>query len=197
MAKKKVEPLTPQQEKLAEDNYKLIFKCANYWKKKLDLPFEDCYDDCAESYMRSVRKFNPDLGWKFSTFYYTVAKSSMWKVMRDKRAQKRAANLNTLSTDKVMGFHPDGSDITLMDMLKSKSSLNNDFDKIALNESLAKLEERERICIELMYFKEVRQKDISALMGFTQAHVSRTIRSGLEKMRNELEEKKWRNQISI
>lgn len=182
-----VRKLNDKQRELASENYKMIYSAANRWYFRNTLStFEECYDACMDAYMKAVTLYDESKGCKFSTFYYEVAKGFILKAMRDAKAQKRLANQNTISIFREVSG--DTEKITLMDLMESKE---NQYAVIENFETLKTvwhlLDETERYCIAEYYFNGRIQSEIAATMGNTQVHVSRKIKEGIKKMRNELE----------
>ena len=61
--------------------------------------------------------------------------------------------------------------------------------RIAVNVALRRLSARERRVLERRFFDDLSQEDIASEIGISQVHVSRTIRSALERLRVELDDR--------
>jgi RNA polymerase sigma-B factor len=60
--------------------------------------------------------------------------------------------------------------------------------RVAVGVALQALSERERRVLERRFFDDLSQEDIASEIGISQVHVSRTIRSALERLRVELDD---------
>lgn len=78
------------------------------------------------------------------------------------------------------------SSVTAMDLLEDKSERAAIWDRLALRQCLAQLEERERQIILLRYYKNYTQARIAQLMGISQVQISRIESRTLEKLRKKM-----------
>ncbi len=69
----------------------------------------------------------------------------------------------------------------------NKDEYNQLVDKIALNEIISHLEDREREVVMLRFYKEQTQAQVGKILGITQVQVSRIEKKVLDKMRLKLE----------
>ncbi|WP_110953148.1 SigF/SigG family RNA polymerase sporulation sigma factor [Anaerosinus massiliensis] len=79
-----------------------------------------------------------------------------------------------------------GDQLLLLDQIKSNDSLeneNNNLEKIALQEVLKNLPERERNVIILRFYKDKTQAEIAKLIGLSQVQVSRIEKQALKRIR--------------
>ncbi|MDL4840741.1 RNA polymerase sporulation sigma factor SigF [Aquibacillus rhizosphaerae] len=68
-------------------------------------------------------------------------------------------------------YENDGDPITLLDQIADQDS--KWFDKIALQETIRQLEERERLIVYLRYYKDKTQSEVAKRLGISQVQVSR------------------------
>ncbi|MRH42338.1 RNA polymerase sporulation sigma factor SigF [Aquibacillus halophilus] len=68
-------------------------------------------------------------------------------------------------------YENDGDPITLLDQIADQDT--NWFDKIALEEAIRELEERERLIVYLRYYKDKTQSEVAERLGISQVQVSR------------------------
>lgn len=68
-------------------------------------------------------------------------------------------------------YENDGDPITLLDQIADNDT--KWFDKIALQEAINTLDERERLIVYLRYFKDQTQSDVAERLGISQVQVSR------------------------
>lgn len=84
-------------------------------------------------------------------------------------------------------YQGDGNPIFLIDKLvETKDENSNLIDKIALNEVINSLDEKEQEIIQLRYFKDKTQTDIAKEMGISQVQVSRMEKKILKIMREKM-----------
>lgn len=83
-------------------------------------------------------------------------------------------------------FENDGDPITLMDQISDESQ-NKWFDKIALQEAIRSLNERERLIVYLRYFKDQTQSEVAERLGISQVQVSRLEKKILAIIKEQLE----------
>lgn len=84
-------------------------------------------------------------------------------------------------------YQGDGNPIFLIDKLvEARDDNSNLIDKIALNEVIDSLGEKEREIIQLRYFKDKTQTDIAKEMGISQVQVSRMEKKILKTMREKM-----------
>ncbi len=83
-------------------------------------------------------------------------------------------------------FENDGDPITLMDQI-SDDSQNKWFDKIALQEAIRNLSERERLIVYLRYFKDQTQSEVAERLGISQVQVSRLEKKILSNIKHQFD----------
>lgn len=84
-------------------------------------------------------------------------------------------------------YQGDGSPIYLIDKLaETKDENENMIDKLALNEVIGTLDERDQEIIKLRYFKDRTQTDIAKELGISQVQVSRMEKRILKVLRDKL-----------
>ena len=84
-------------------------------------------------------------------------------------------------------YQGDGSPIYLIDKLaEAKDESEDTIDKLALNEIIASLNEREQQIIKLRYFNDRTQTDIAKELGISQVQVSRMEKRILKILRDKL-----------
>ena len=82
-------------------------------------------------------------------------------------------------------FENDGDPITLMDQIADESQ-ERWFDKLALNEAIGGLTERERLIVYLRYYRDQTQSEVASRLGISQVQVSRLEKKILQSIRNEI-----------
>lgn len=82
-------------------------------------------------------------------------------------------------------FENDGDPITLMDQIADDSG-EQWFDKLALNEAIESLGERERLIVYLRYFRDQTQSEVASRLGISQVQVSRLEKKILQTIKNQI-----------
>lgn len=85
-------------------------------------------------------------------------------------------------------YQDDGDPIYLIDQLHNSKDETNWFEKIALNEIMGKLSEKEREIILLRFFQDKTQTEVANLVGLSQVQVSRIERQALKHFKVLLDE---------
>ncbi|MGC4376423.1 RNA polymerase sporulation sigma factor SigF [Fictibacillus sp. Mic-4] len=83
-------------------------------------------------------------------------------------------------------YENDGDPITLLDQIADHSE-NKWFDKIALQEAIEALDEREKLIVYLRYYKDQTQSEVAQRLGISQVQVSRLEKKILLYMKNQME----------
>ncbi|MBW7473510.1 RNA polymerase sporulation sigma factor SigF [Paenibacillus oenotherae] len=82
-------------------------------------------------------------------------------------------------------FENDGDPITLMDQIADDSQ-DRWFDKLALNEAISGLSERERLIVFLRYYRDQTQSEVASRLGISQVQVSRLEKKILQLIRDQI-----------
>lgn len=82
-------------------------------------------------------------------------------------------------------FENDGDPITLMDQIADDSQ-DRWFDKLALNEAIEGLSERERLIVYLRYFRDQTQSEVAGRLGISQVQVSRLEKKILQSIKAQI-----------
>jgi RNA polymerase sporulation-specific sigma factor len=82
-------------------------------------------------------------------------------------------------------YENDGDPITLLDQIADTET--KWFDKIALNEAICKLDERERLIVYLRYFKDNTQSEVADRLCISQVQVSRLEKKILKMMKDQMD----------
>ncbi|QJC51813.1 RNA polymerase sporulation sigma factor SigF [Paenibacillus albicereus] len=82
-------------------------------------------------------------------------------------------------------FENDGDPITLMDQIEGESG-ERWFDKLALNEAIGGLSERERLIVYLRYYRDQTQSEVAGRLGISQVQVSRLEKKILQSIKEQI-----------
>lgn len=85
-------------------------------------------------------------------------------------------------------YENDGDPITIQDQLPGDANGANWFDNVALHSAFEKLTDRERKIVELRYYKDRTQTEVSNELGVSQVQVSRLEKKILDKMKELMKE---------
>jgi RNA polymerase sporulation-specific sigma factor len=81
-------------------------------------------------------------------------------------------------------YENDGDPITLLDQIADQDT--KWFDKIALQEAIRGLEERERLIVYMRYYKDQTQSEVAERLGISQVQVSRLEKKILEYIKEQI-----------
>jgi RNA polymerase sporulation-specific sigma factor len=82
-------------------------------------------------------------------------------------------------------FENDGDPITLIDQIADESQ-EKWFEKLALNEAIGTLSERERLIVYLRYFRDQTQSEVAGRLGISQVQVSRLEKKILQTIKDQI-----------
>ncbi|WP_374723453.1 RNA polymerase sporulation sigma factor SigF [Calidifontibacillus erzurumensis] len=83
-------------------------------------------------------------------------------------------------------YENDGDPITLLDQIADNSEAKW-FDKIALQEVIRGLDEREQLIVYLRYYKDQTQSEVAGRLGISQVQVSRLEKKILQQMKEQMD----------
>lgn len=83
-------------------------------------------------------------------------------------------------------YENDGDPITLLDQIADHSEAKW-FEKIALKEAIALLDEREKLIVYLRYYKDQTQTEVAERLGISQVQVSRLEKKILKQMKSRMD----------
>jgi RNA polymerase sigma-B factor len=81
---------------------------------------------------------------------------------------------------------PSDGELTLTDVNDLEPDASTPVDRVAARSAMQKLPERERQIVYLRYFEDLTQQEIADVMGISQVHVSRLLRSALRRLRQDV-----------
>lgn len=168
-----------EYEKLIIENEALVY----YVLKQMHLysQLEDYYDVGMIGLCKAAKTFDNSKGSKFSTYACICIRNT---ILMDIRDQKRQCDYYSISLQTPVAGKKD--EILLEDTI-SDYELENDIlnkeERIALIESIRKLNDEDRQMIDLYFWKEMTQKEIARYLKMSQANVSRRIQRALDNLR--------------
>lgn len=173
-----------------EEHLGLVRRAVNltYEAWHLHYTFEEMESIGCLSLIDAADKFDESLGYKFSTFAIPIIKYGILRALRDDKSifRRRGERLNSISLNTmVKGLETDVE-------LQSTISDDVNFEEIIINNMLVskllnRLNERERKIVNLYYFDNLSQVQISKIMNISQVHTSRILKGSIIKMRRGLD----------
>lgn len=172
--------LNKDQQKLVEDNYKLIYSYA--YKTNLDI--YEYYDILAIGLCHAALEYDPSKG-KFSTYAYAAMCNEVYNHWRNTYKLKRAIPQDMLvSYNEILNEKIETLDIISYQAQKDilRESYGLDISHLFIEENIKKLNDKERFIV-LRSALGYKQKEIAKELGISQSYISRILRNI---------EKKWK-----
>lgn len=168
-----------EYERLIIENEALVYHVLK--QMHLYSQLEDYYDVGMIGLCKAAKTFDNSKGSKFSTYACICIRNT---ILMDIRDQKRQCDYYSISLQTPVAGKKD--EILLEDTI-SDYELENDIlnkeEKIALIESIKKLNDEDKQMIDLYFWKEMTQKEIARYLKMSQANVSRRIQRALNNLR--------------
>lgn len=177
------------RDELILDNVKLIYLVLK--KMGLQKYTDDLYDIGLIGLVGAANTYDPDKGYKFSTYATKCIKNDIMIYLRKLQTETRKANYNVLSLNTIINDDdkhqvefidtiPD--DFDMEEHILQKDRLNR------LSKAIKTLSEREKLLLRYYYGTERKtQKEIAKLLDTSQANVSRLIIKIIKKLRKIVE----------
>ena len=168
-----------EYEKLIIENEALVYHILK--QMHLYSQLEDYYDVGMIGLCKAAKTFNNSKGSKFSTYACICIRNT---ILMDIRDQKRQCDYYSISLQTPVGGEKD--EILLEDTISDyelELDILNKEEKMALIESVRKLNDDDRQMIDLYFWKEMTQQEISRYLKMSQANVSRRIQRALNNLR--------------
>ena len=176
------------RDKLILDNINLIY----YVLKQYGLykSTDEYYDICMIGLVKAANTFDESKGYTFSTYGISCIRSELFGYLRKEKNNKRIANYKTISLDTTV-YENEGKEITLLDTLSSDTDIEEEIitkeQQELFIEALKVLDDVELKVLSYMYgingCEELTQFEISKIVGFSQANVSRVGKRAINKIK--------------
>lgn len=178
-------PLTPEQQKLAEDNIKFAHFMANKLKGHSYMEFDDLDAVCMEGLCRAARSYDPNKGIAFSS-YASVVIHNWHKIQH--RAYCRWQKCETLLED--LSPYKNEGDMSWDEWLSAGQRLNDDIaaTNVTIQKALAsvRLTKNQRMILALKFNNpEITQREIAKILNISRT----TVWDLLKEMRAKLTKK--------
>ena len=174
---------------LVERNLRLVV----YISKKFEntgIDIEDLISIGTIGLIKAINTFNVSKNIKLATYASRCVENEILMYLRRSNKIK-----GEISIDEPLKQDGDGNELLLSDILGTESDitskgLEDEVDKKLLNISMKKLEERERIIMELRFGfvngNEKTQKEVADMLGISQSYISRIEKKIIKKMKKEI-----------
>ena len=172
--------MNEEQQKLVLNNQKLVYHVIK--QLRLYHKLEDYIDVGIIGLCKAAQTFKPENGSKFSTYACICIRNN---ILMEIRSEKRQCDAYAISFSSIISSSKD-RDLTLEDTL-SDYELENDIlnkeELISLIMSIEKLNEKDKMIIDLYFYQNKTQKQIAQILNMSQANASRRIQRALNNLR--------------
>lgn len=176
---------------LIEHNLRLVV----YIAKKFDntgIGIEDLISIGTIGLIKAINTFNPDRNIKLATYASRCIENEILMFLRRNNKTKME-----VSIDEPLNVDWDGNELLLSDILGTEEdvtsqNLEKEVDKKLLNKALSKLNERERIIIQLRFGIDTEdgnrytQKEVADYLGISQSYISRLEKKIIKRLQKEM-----------
>ncbi|MBE6648287.1 MAG: RNA polymerase sporulation sigma factor SigE [Ruminococcaceae bacterium] len=175
---------------LIERNLRLVIYIAKKFENT-GVGIEDLISIGTIGLMKAVNSFKSEKEIKLATYASRCIENEILMFIR-----KNAGLKNEVSIDEPLNVDWDGNELLLSDLLGTDSDyVNKDIEKAEdvrlIRAALSRLEDRERVIIELRFGittngKEKTQKEVADMLGISQSYISRLEKKIMVKLKDEL-----------
>lgn len=185
------EEISEARSLLVEHNLRLVV----YIAKKFDntgVGVEDLISIGTIGLIKAINTFNPDKNIKLATYASRCIENEILMYLRRNSKTKME-----VSIDEPLNVDWDGNELLLSDILGTEEdviyrSMEEEADRRSLNRALSKLNEREKLIINLRYGLNSRdgnehtQKEVADLLGISQSYISRLEKKIMKRLKKEM-----------
>jgi RNA polymerase sporulation-specific sigma factor len=174
---------------LIEHNLRLVVYIAKRFEST-GIGLEDLISIGTIGLIKSINTFRADKNIKLATYASRCIENEILMYIRKNSGQRYE-----VSIDEPLNTDWDGNELLLSDVLSSDevdvvTEIAEREERQAIRDCVARLEERERVIIELRYGlgggEEMTQKEVADLLGISQSYISRLEKKIIAKLREEL-----------
>jgi RNA polymerase sigma-E/F/G factor len=176
---------------LVEHNLRLVV----YIAKKFDntgIGVEDLISIGTIGLIKAINTFNPDRNIKLATYASRCIENEILMYLRRNNKTKLE-----ISIDEPLNVDWDGNELLLSDILGTEEdiiykNIEEEVDRKLLGKALSKLNERERIIVQLRFGintkdgNEHTQKEVADLLGISQSYISRLEKKIIKRLKKEM-----------
>ena len=176
---------------LVEHNLRLVVYIAKRFEST-GIGVEDLISIGTIGLIKSVNTFRADKNIKLATYASRCIENEILMYIRKNSGQR-----HEVSIDEPLNTDWDGNELLLSDVLSSDevdvvTEIAEREERQAIRDCVSRLEERERVIIELRYGlnggDEMTQKEVADLLGISQSYISRLEKKIIAKLREELKQ---------
>ena len=185
------EEISEARSLLVEHNLRLVV----YIAKKFDntgVGVEDLISIGTIGLIKAINTFNPEKNIKLATYASRCIENEILMYLRRNSKTKME-----VSIDEPLNVDWDGNELLLSDILGTEEdviyrSMEEEADRRSLNRALSKLNEREKLIINLRYGlnnrdgSEHTQKEVADLLGISQSYISRLEKKIMKRLKKEM-----------
>lgn len=173
-----------EKQRLVEGNLPLVtFIVKRYADGRME--FEDMFQIGCVGLVSAANTFDPELGYKFSTYAGSCITTELYKEFRLEQRRNRATVLSLDQPDLIK------EDIRLMDTIPTEDTtevvVSSEFNNY-LRGCIDKLPERWGAVLSYKYLRGMTQREVSKILGVSQPQVSRLEGKALKAMRKFISE---------
>ena len=177
---------------LIEHNLRLVV----YIAKRFDntgVGVEDLISIGTIGLIKAINTFNADKNIKLATYASRCIENEILMYLR-----KTSKNKMEVSIDEPLNVDWDGNELLLSDILGTEEDviykdLEDEVDRKLLRKAMEKLNDRERIIINLRYGlstpsgEEMTQKEVASYLGISQSYISRLEKKIMKRLKKEIQ----------
>ena len=174
---------------LIQHNLRLVVYIAKKFEST-GIGIEDLISIGTIGLIKAIHTYKPDKNIKLATYASRCIENEILMYIRKNSGQRFE-----VSIDEPLNTDWDGNELLLSDVLSSDevdvvTEIAEREERQAIRDCVARLEERERVIIELRYGlnggEEMTQKEVADLLGISQSYISRLEKKIIAKLRDEL-----------
>ena len=199
--------VTAERERQIRENLGLVHTVANRFRGR-GIEYDDLYQSGCVGLIKAVDRFDPTLGYAFSTYAVPVIIGEIKRLFRDGGAVKvsRALKEKALHAARLREdfLRREGREPTIGELAELLScdpaeaaeivgvmqpldipvdDSEQLFDRLTVLQAMDGLEKSEQMLVELRYYKGLTQCKTAEILGLSQVQVSRKEKAVLQKMR--------------
>ena len=152
---------------------------------------EDLYQIGSIGFIKAVKRFNLNLGYKLSTFAVPYIMGEIKKFLRDDGIIKISRNIKELGfkvrVDSINEeIFENGKEEKINQLSNRIDEQSKIIEKLSLEDIISKLNTRDKKIIKLRYFNCKTQTEVAKILGISQVQVSRIERKILDNIKEEM-----------
>ena len=180
------------RDKLIEHNLRLVVYIAKRFENT-GAGIEELISIGTVGLIKAINTFKKDKNIKLATYASRCIENEILMFIRKNSSARRE-----VSIDEPLSVDWDGNELLLSDVLGSEGDvvsrgMEDAEEKKILREAVLKLDERERVIIEMRYGlldgNELTQKEVADALGISQSYISRLEKNIMVELKKKIEEK--------